>query len=48
MEKDLGCHVALAHDAEWMKHGTDKILMSLLDDELKAAARDRIPVQSVV
>ena len=30
MEKDLGFHVALAHDAEWLKNGTDLVLMSLL------------------
>ncbi|OAL44018.1 Metallo-hydrolase/oxidoreductase [Pyrenochaeta sp. DS3sAY3a] len=49
LEKEHGVHVALAHDASWMKHGTDDVLMSLLDNDLTAAvkngriARDEIP-----
>ncbi len=43
MEGDLKCHVALAHDEEWMVKGTDQTLMSLIDDEMKAAARELIP-----
>lgn len=49
LEKEHSVHVALAHDASWMKHGTDDVLMSLLDNDLTAAvkngriARDEIP-----
>ncbi|KAH7345883.1 beta-lactamase-like protein [Pyrenochaeta sp. MPI-SDFR-AT-0127] len=49
LEKDHGFHVALAHDASWMKDGKDNVLMSLLDDYMRTAvaegriARDEIP-----
>lgn len=43
LENDYRFHTALAHDASWLKQGTDRVLMSLLDDEMKAAARERIP-----
>jgi hypothetical protein len=33
MEKELGFHIALAHDYEWMKKKTDPVLMSLLDEK---------------
>jgi hypothetical protein len=48
MENDLKCHVALAHDAEWMKSGTDQVLMSLVDEDMKIAARERIPIEAVI
>jgi len=43
LEKDHAFHVALAHDAAWMKEGTDKVLLSLLDEHMTQAARMRIP-----
>ncbi|KAF1842780.1 Metallo-hydrolase/oxidoreductase [Cucurbitaria berberidis CBS 394.84] len=49
LERGCGLHVALAHDASWLKQGSDSVLMSLLDDYMKAAvkegriARDEIP-----
>jgi hypothetical protein len=43
LEKEHGFHVALAHDAAWMKQGVDEVLMSLLDKDLLTAARVRIP-----
>lgn len=49
LEKECNFHVALAHDASWLKKGTDSVLMSLLDDYMEAAvkggrlARDEIP-----
>jgi hypothetical protein len=43
LEKEHGFHVALAHDAAWMKEGVDEVLMSLLDKILLTAARARIP-----
>lgn len=49
LEKGYGFHVALAHDASWMKERSDSVLISLLDDYMKAAvekgriARDEIP-----
>ena len=42
LEKEFAFHVALAHDASWLKAGTDPVLMSLLDDHIKKAARERI------
>ncbi|KAF1975706.1 Metallo-hydrolase/oxidoreductase [Bimuria novae-zelandiae CBS 107.79] len=47
LEKDFGFHVALAHDAEWLKHGSDPVLMSLLDTQMQLAARERIPKEEV-
>ncbi|KAL7771223.1 hypothetical protein CFE70_001166 [Pyrenophora teres f. teres 0-1] len=43
LEIDCGAHTALAHDALWMKSGTDQVLMSLLDDKMKTAAKEKIP-----
>jgi hypothetical protein len=43
LERDHNFHVALAHDARWMKEGTDPVLMSLLDEHMKKAARERVP-----
>jgi hypothetical protein len=42
MEKEYRVHIALAHDAEWMKAGTNQVLMGLLDDELREAAKTKI------
>ncbi|KAF2009809.1 hypothetical protein BU24DRAFT_357460 [Aaosphaeria arxii CBS 175.79] len=42
LERDYGFHVALAHDAWWLKQGTDAVLMSLLDDHMREAAQARI------
>jgi hypothetical protein len=42
LEKNFGFHVALAHDARWLKDGSDEVLMSLLDEHMKQAARERI------
>ena len=41
--EEMGAHVALAHDAQWVKEGTDKVLMGLLSDHMKLAATERIP-----
>jgi hypothetical protein len=35
VEKELGMHIALAHDASWMEEGTDEVLMSLLDERFR-------------
>lgn len=43
LERDYGFHVALAHDAEWIKRGEDSVLMSLLDEYMMRAAKERIP-----
>lgn len=43
LEKEFGFHVALAHDARWLKEGSDPVLMSLLDEHMRTAARERIP-----
>jgi len=48
MEKELGCHIAFAHDTEWMKKGLDQVLMAMLDDDMKKAAKERLPFQAVV
>jgi hypothetical protein len=42
LERHHAFHVALAHDAAWMKDGVDKVLMSLLDEGMAYAARTRI------
>ncbi|KAF4545863.1 uncharacterized protein LTHEOB_4515 [Lasiodiplodia theobromae] len=41
--QNMGAHVALAHDAEWMKEGSNQVLMTLLGDDMKRAAVERIP-----
>ncbi|TVY58378.1 Cytochrome P450 monooxygenase andK [Lachnellula cervina] len=48
MEKELGCHVAFAHDTEWMKKGLDQTLMGMLDTDMKRATKERLPFQAVV
>jgi hypothetical protein len=47
LEKQHGVHTALAHDASWLKKGTDQVLMSLLDDDLRAAAKEKIPYDGI-
>jgi hypothetical protein len=47
LEGEFNFHVALAHDASWMKKGTDEVLMSLLDDHMKQAAKERIPKDEI-
>ena len=47
LEKEFGIHVALAHDAEWLKQGTDQVLMGLLDAEMQLAAKERLPKEEV-
>ncbi|KAF1996664.1 Metallo-hydrolase/oxidoreductase [Amniculicola lignicola CBS 123094] len=43
LESACGVHVALAHDAGWLRERTDPVLMSLLDEHMAKAAVDRIP-----
>jgi hypothetical protein len=47
LEKNFGFHVALAHDARWLKDGSDEVLLSLLDEHMKRAARERIPYDEI-
>lgn len=47
MEADLGFHIAFAHDTQWMQSGTDQTLMSTLDEDMKLAAKERLPRQEV-
>jgi hypothetical protein len=47
LEKDHNFHVALAHDASWLKKGTDAVLLSLLDEHMKEAAKERIPYDDI-
>lgn len=35
MEKKLGVHVALAHDATWMQDASDTVLLSLIDERFR-------------
>jgi len=47
LESHFGVHTALAHDATWLKKGTDQVLMSLLDDEMRVAAKEKIPYDQI-
>ncbi|KAH9874009.1 hypothetical protein IAQ61_004637, partial [Plenodomus lingam] len=47
LERDFGFHTALAHDSSWLKKGEDAVLMGLLDDEMRVAARERIPFDEI-
>ncbi|KAI4915936.1 hypothetical protein J4E90_004382 [Alternaria incomplexa] len=47
LETNFGAHTALAHDASWLKKGTDQVLMSLLDDEMRVAAQEKIPYDEI-
>lgn len=42
LEKEFGFHVALSHDAEWMKIGSDKVLMGMLDDHIPLRSDDSV------
>lgn len=42
MEREHGVHMALAHDETWMRQGTDTVLMSLLDVEMKLFVKERL------
>lgn len=44
LERDYDMHVALAHDSSWMLTGTDEVLMSLLDDDMRNFVKNRLPV----
>ncbi len=48
MEKELHMHVAFAHDIQWMKDGVDRVLMSLLGDDLREAVANRISDGQIV
>jgi hypothetical protein len=48
LENEYDYHVALAHDAQWLKAGSDKVLMGLLDAHMQLAAKERIPKEEVV
>ncbi|KAL0252991.1 hypothetical protein SLS55_008444 [Diplodia seriata] len=41
--EEMGAHVALAHDAQWMKEGSDEVLMALLGEHMRRAAAEKIP-----
>jgi len=43
LENKYGAHIALAHDSSWMLAGTDKVLMSLLQDDMLDFATNRLP-----
>jgi outer membrane PBP1 activator LpoA protein len=47
LEADYGARIALAHDASWMKKGTDSVLKSLLDDKMRLAAKEKIPYDEI-
>jgi hypothetical protein len=42
MERQLGAHIAFAHDISWIKTGTDKVLMALLSKEIKETVQTGI------
>jgi hypothetical protein len=48
LEADYRAHIALAHDASWIKKGTDNVLMSLLDDKMRLAAKEKIPYDEIL
>ncbi|KAL4865048.1 hypothetical protein BDV12DRAFT_211274 [Aspergillus spectabilis] len=45
MEKELGVHIALAHDSTWMESERDSVLLSLLDDRILENIRIALPQQ---
>jgi hypothetical protein len=47
LETEYSAHIALAHDASWLKKGTDEVLMSLLDDKMRVAAKEKIPYDEI-
>jgi hypothetical protein len=48
MEETLGAHVALAHDVQWVLKGEDKVLLGMLDVDMLASARVKIPLEEVI
>jgi hypothetical protein len=47
LETEYGAHIALAHDALWLKKGTDEVLMALLDDKMRVAAKEKIAYDEI-
>ncbi|RAQ47384.1 hypothetical protein AFGD_008876 [Aspergillus flavus] len=45
IEKELGVHVALAHDPTWMQDESDPVLLSLLDEKFVKDMRAAFPQQ---
>lgn len=43
LEVQYGMHVALAHDTSWMLAGEDKVLMSLLNEDMQDFVKVRLP-----
>lgn len=47
LEKQMGVHVALAHDATWMENESSPVLLSLLDEafrnDIRTALRSQEP-----
>ncbi|GAB7349176.1 hypothetical protein MBLNU459_g8111t1 [Dothideomycetes sp. NU459] len=48
MESEFGAHVAFAHITQWMQDGKDDVLMSLLDNDMRMAAKELIPYEKTV
>jgi glyoxylase-like metal-dependent hydrolase (beta-lactamase superfamily II) len=48
MEQHLKVHVAFAHDASWMKEGTDQVLMSLLNPYMKDIIKERLALDEAL
>lgn len=48
LERECGAHVALAHDERWLVEGEDAVLMSLLDEPTRRAAKTQIPRGEVI
>ncbi|KAK5404519.1 hypothetical protein LTR06_009666 [Exophiala xenobiotica] len=42
LQRQLGAHVAFAHDSAWMLQDDDDVLMSLLDDDFKTFVKERL------
>jgi hypothetical protein len=42
LEKEMGVHLAFAHDISWVEAGTDDVLLSLLDDDLRKWVDDGV------
>lgn len=40
--EQLGVHIALAHDAQWIKKGSDHVLMGMFDEKIKQTAVEKI------
>jgi hypothetical protein len=48
MEEDLKVHVAFAHDTSWMRDGSNKVLMSLLDNQMIDRIKERLPLDEPI